>query len=101
VHLRQVLSQVFFNVVDGTEFEWAFADYEFLRSLLELHDGAFSSLGEFAVRLDREDFEIYQRNAARLDADSALLRAGAFGGDPGRVKAAWSDLRQATRGRYS
>jgi hypothetical protein len=101
VHLRQVLSQVFFNVVDGTEFEWAFADYEFLRSLLELHDGAFSSLGEFAVRLDQVDDVIYDRNAARLDAESALLRSGAFGGDPGKVAAAWRELRQATRSRYS
>lgn len=100
VHLRQVLSQVFFNVVDGTEFEWAFADYEFLRSLLELHDGAFSSLGEFAVRLDQVDDVIYDRNAARLDAESALLRSGAFGGDPGKVAAAWRELRQATRSRY-
>ncbi|MET8758773.1 toll/interleukin-1 receptor domain-containing protein [Lentzea sp. NPDC004782] len=101
VQLRLVLSRVFFNVVDGTAFEWAFADYEFLRSLLELHDGAFSSLGEFAVRLDRVDDVIYERNLARLNADSALLRAGAFGGDPDRVAAAWRELRQATRTRYS
>ncbi|GGU32202.1 toll/interleukin-1 receptor domain-containing protein [Lentzea flava] len=101
VQLRQVLSRVFFNVVDGSAFEWAFADYEFLRSLLELHDGAFSSLGEFAVRLDRVDDVIYERNLARLNADSALLRAGAFGGDPDRVAAAWRELRQATRARYS
>jgi hypothetical protein len=101
VQLRQVLSRVFFNVVDGSAFEWAFADYEFLRSLLELHDGAFSSLGEFAVRLDRVDDVIYERNIARLNADSALLRAGAFGGDPEQVAAAWRELRQATRARYS
>ncbi|GAB2847591.1 toll/interleukin-1 receptor domain-containing protein [Lentzea nigeriaca] len=101
VQLRQVLSRVFFNVVDGSAFEWAFADFEFLRSLLELHDGAFSSLGEFAVRLDRVDDVIYERNLARLNADSALLRAGAFGGDPDRVAAAWRELRQATRARYS
>jgi hypothetical protein len=101
VQLRQVLSRVFFNVVDGSAFDWAFADYEFLRSLLELHDGAFSSLGEFAVQLDRDDDVVYHRNAARLDADSALLRAGAFGGDPAQVAAAWRELRQATRARYS
>lgn len=101
VQLRQVLSRVFFNVVDGPSFEWAFADYEFLRSLLELHDAPFSSLGEFAVRLDHDDSVIYQRNAARLDADSVLLRAGAFGGEPGNVAAAWRELRQATRARYS
>ncbi|MET9628353.1 toll/interleukin-1 receptor domain-containing protein [Lentzea sp. NPDC006480] len=101
VQLRQVLSRVFFNVVDGTAFEWAFADYEFLRSLLELHDGAFSSLGEFAVQLDRDDSVIYERNLARLNADSALLRSGAFGGDPAEVAAAWRELRQATRARYS
>ncbi|MEU0880554.1 toll/interleukin-1 receptor domain-containing protein [Lentzea sp. NPDC005914] len=101
VQLRQVLSRVFFNVVDGAAFEWAFADYEFLRSLLELHDGAFSSLGEFAVQLDRDDSVIYERNLARLNADSALLRAGAFGGEPDQVAAAWRELRQATRARYS
>jgi hypothetical protein len=100
VQLRQVLSRVFFNVVDGAAFEWAFADYEFLRSLLELHDAPFSSLGEFAVRLEHDDV-IYQRNAARLNADSALLRTGAFGGDPGQVAVAWRELRQATRARYS
>ncbi|MDX8048620.1 toll/interleukin-1 receptor domain-containing protein [Lentzea sp. BCCO 10_0798] len=100
VQLRQVLSRVFFNVVDGAAFDWAFADYEFLRSLLELHDAPFSSLGEFAVRLDHDDSVIYQRNAARLDADSALLRAGAFDGDPAQVAAAWRELRQATRARY-
>jgi hypothetical protein len=101
VQLRQVLTRIFFNVVDGSAFEWAFADYEFLRSLLELHDTPFSSLGEFAVELDRDDHVIHQRNAARLDADSALLRAGAFGGDPDRAAAAWRELRQATRARYS
>ncbi|WP_052685098.1 toll/interleukin-1 receptor domain-containing protein [Lentzea aerocolonigenes] len=101
VQLRQVLSRVFFNVVDGSSFEWAFADYEFLRSLLELHEGAFSSLGEFAVQLDRDDSVIYERNLARLNADSALLRAGAFGGEPDQVAAAWRELRQATRARYS
>ncbi|MGW6935334.1 toll/interleukin-1 receptor domain-containing protein [Lentzea sp. NPDC054927] len=101
VQLRQVLSRVFFNVVDGAAFDWAFADYEFLRSLLELHDAPFSSLGEFAVRLEHDDSVIYQRNASRLDADSALLRAGAFGGDPAQVAAAWRELRQATRARYS
>lgn len=101
VQLRQVLSRIFFNVVDGSAFEWAFADYEFLRSLLELHDAPFSSLGEFAVRLEHDDSVIYQRNAARLDADSALLRAGAFGGDPAQVAVAWRELRQATRARYS
>jgi hypothetical protein len=101
VQLRQVLSRVFFNVVDGSSFEWAFADYEFLRSLLELHDGPFSSLGEFAVRLDKVDDTVYERNIARLNADSSLLRAGAFGGDPDRVAAAWRELRQATRARYS
>jgi hypothetical protein len=100
VQLRQVLSRVFFNVVDGSAFNWAFADYEFLRSLLELHDAPFSSLGEFAVRLDHDDV-IYQRNAARLELDSVLLRAGAFGGDPGKAAAAWRELRQATRSRYS
>lgn len=100
VQLRQVLSRVFFNVVDGSAFEWAFADYEFLRSLLELHDGAFSSLGEFAVQLDQDDYVIYQRNAARLDAESPLLRAGAFGGAPDGAAAAWRELRQATRARY-
>lgn len=101
VQLRQVLSRVFFNVVDGSAFEWAFADYEFLRSLLELHDGAFSSLGEFAVRLDQAGDVIYERNLARLNADSALLRAGAFDGEPDKVAAAWRELRQATRARYS
>lgn len=100
VQLRQVLSRVFFNVVDGTAFEWAFADYEFLRSLLELHDAPFSSLGEFAVHLDKVDDTVYERNIARLNADSALLRAGAFDGDPGRVAVAWRELRQATRARY-
>ncbi|MFJ5984582.1 toll/interleukin-1 receptor domain-containing protein [Lentzea sp. NPDC092896] len=101
VQLRQVLSRVFFNVVDGSAFDWAFADYEFLRSLLELHDAPFSSLGEFAVRLDHDDSVIYQRNAARLDADSVLLRSGAFDGDPAKVAVAWRELRQATRSRYS
>ncbi|MDT7788908.1 MAG: hypothetical protein QOF58_7327 [Pseudonocardiales bacterium] len=101
VQLRQVLSRVFFNVVDGSAFEWAFADYEFLRSLLELHDGAFSSLGEFAVRLDQAGDVIYERNLARLNADSPLLRAGAFGGEPDQVAAAWRELRQATQSRYS
>ncbi|NUT52911.1 MAG: toll/interleukin-1 receptor domain-containing protein [Saccharothrix sp.] len=101
VQLRQVLSRVFFNVVDGSAFEWAFADYEFLRSLLELHDGAFSSLGEFAVRLDQAGDVIYERNLARLNADSALLRAGAFDGEPEKVAAAWRELRQATQARYS
>jgi hypothetical protein len=101
VQLRQVLSRVFFNVVDGSAFEWAFADYEFLRSLLELHDGAFSSLGEFAVRLDQAGDVIYERNLARLNADSALLRAGAFDGEPDKVAAAWRELRQATQARYS
>lgn len=101
VHLRQVLSRVFFNIVDGSAFDWSFADYECLRSLLELHDAPFSSLGEFAVRLDQDDAVIYQRNAARLDADSVLLRAGAFDGDPNQAAAAWRELRQATRARYS
>ncbi len=101
VHLRQMLSSVFFNIVDGSEFEWAFADYECLRSLLELHDAPFSSLGEFAVRLDHDDSAIHQRNAARLDRDSPLLRAGAFGGEPGQVATAWRELRQATQARYS
>lgn len=101
VQLRHVLSRVFFNVVDGTAFEWAFADYEFLRSLLELHDAPFSSLGEFAVRLDKVDDTVYERNIGRLNADSALLRAGAFDGDPAKVAVAWRELRQATRARYS
>lgn len=101
VHLRQVLGRVFFNIVDGSAFEWAFADYECLRSLLELHETPFSSLGEFAVELDHDDSVIYQRNAARLDRDSPLLRDGAFGGDPERVATAWRELRQATRARYS
>ncbi|SMD21026.1 toll/interleukin-1 receptor domain-containing protein [Lentzea albidocapillata] len=100
VQLRQVLNRVFFNVVDGSAFDWAFADYEFLRSLLELHDAPFSSLGEFAVRLEHDDSVIYQRNASRLDAESALLRSGAFDGDTARVAAAWRELRQATRARY-
>ncbi|MEV6236935.1 toll/interleukin-1 receptor domain-containing protein [Lentzea sp. NPDC051838] len=101
VQLRQVLSRVFFNVVDGSGFEWAFADYEFLRSLLELHDGAFSSLGEFAVRLDQAGDVIYERNLARLNVDSPLLRAGAFDGEPDKVSTAWRELRQATHARYS
>ncbi|WP_439656047.1 toll/interleukin-1 receptor domain-containing protein [Lentzea sp. HUAS TT2] len=101
VQLRQILSRVFFNVVDGAAFNWTFADYEFLRSLLELHDAPFSSLGEFAVRLDHDDSVIHQRNAARLDAESPLLRSGAFDGDPARVAVAWRELREATRARYS
>ncbi|TWP52508.1 toll/interleukin-1 receptor domain-containing protein [Lentzea tibetensis] len=101
VHLRQVLSRVFFNIVDGGAFEWSFEDYECLRSLLELHDAPFSSLGEFAVRLDQDDAVLFQRNAARLDRDSVLLRAGAFDGNPDQVAAAWRELRQATRARYS
>ncbi|MBP2329595.1 hypothetical protein JOF56_009980 [Kibdelosporangium banguiense] len=100
VHLRHILRPAFSNVMGDREYACYFENYEYLRSLLELHNGAFSSLGEFAVRLDRGDAAVRQRMVARLTADSALLRSGAFDGDTDQVTAAWCALKQSTYDRY-
>lgn len=100
VHLRQILGSAFFNVLTDRQFELAFEDYEYVRSLLELHDGPFSSLGEFAVHMDKGHTLVHQRNAARLNADSLLLRSGAFSGDPDRVVVALRELQHSAQARY-
>jgi hypothetical protein len=100
VHLRQTLWPAFFNVLGEREYESSFENYEYLRSLLELHNGSFSSLGEFAVNVDRGEVNVHQRMTARLTESSTLLRSGAFDGDTDQVTAAWYALRQSARGRY-
>lgn len=100
VHLRQVLRPAFGNVLDEHEYVCAFEEYEYLRSLLELHDRAFSSLGEFSVHLDEGSSSVHQRMKPRLTVDSRLLRAGAFDGDAANVTEARRRLQESTRARY-
>lgn len=99
-HLRRVLRPIFNELLDDHEYESAFEEYEYLRSLLELHDTAFSSLGEFAFSLAVGHSAVRRRMSARLTADSALLRAGAFGGAVANVTAAQHQLDASIRGRY-
>ncbi|WP_168211199.1 toll/interleukin-1 receptor domain-containing protein [Actinosynnema sp. ALI-1.44] len=99
-HLRDVLDPVFFNVLHDREFELSFEDYEYVRSLLELHEGPFSSLGTFAEQLAKGSTAVHQRNVVRLAPNSALLQHGAFGGNSDRVAEVWCELRHSVRARY-
>lgn len=100
VHLRQCLHSMFFNVLNGRDYEYSFADYEYLRTLLEFHAYSFSSLGEFAVKLGSGDTAVGRRMTARLAPSSALLRSGAFDGDLTQVETARAALQEFTNGRY-
>jgi hypothetical protein len=99
-HLRKALRRVFTDLLDDYEYESAFEDYEYLRSLLELHESAFSSLGEFAFSLAKGHSGVPKRMSTRLAADSPLLRAGAFGGVVANVTAARHQLDASISGRY-
>ncbi|RJQ80445.1 toll/interleukin-1 receptor domain-containing protein [Pseudonocardiaceae bacterium YIM PH 21723] len=99
-HLHRVLRQVFNPVLLEAEYDNAFEEYEYLRSLLELHQGAFTSLGEFAYQLHTGASTVPQRLNLRLGADSPLLRHGAFDGDPQAVVAARRQLDETLQGRY-
>jgi hypothetical protein len=99
-HLRRALRPVFSDLLDDHEYELAFEEYEYLRSLLELHDTAFSSLGEFAFSLAKGHSALHKRMSARLGADSALLKAGAFGGLTANVTTARHQLDASIQGRY-
>jgi hypothetical protein len=100
-HLRIALRPVFAELLDDHEYEAAFEEYEYLRTLLELHDMAFSSLGEFAFRLARGQSNVHKRMAGRLTAESALLKAGAFDGEAANVTTARHQLDASIQGRYS
>jgi hypothetical protein len=99
-HLRIALRPVFAELLDDHEYEAAFEEYEYLRTLLELHDMAFSSLGEFAFQLARGQSNVHKRMAGRLAAESALLKAGAFGGEVTGVTTARHQLDASIQGRY-
>jgi hypothetical protein len=99
-HLRRALRPIFNDLLDEHEYEFAFEEYEYLRSLLELHETAFSSLGEFAFSLAKGHTDVHNRMSKRLTADSAVLRAGAFGGAAANVTAARHHLDASIRGRY-
>jgi hypothetical protein len=99
-HLRKVLRRVFTDLLDEYEYESAFEDYEYLRTLLELHEAAFSSLGEFAFSLAKGHSGVSKRMSARLSGDSPLLRAGAFDGAVANVTAARHQLDASISGRY-
>lgn len=100
--LRQVLRPRFDNLISQRQYESAFEDYEYLRTLLELHDSpSSSSLGAFAINLIHGKSNVDKRMSRRLAARSPLLRAGAFGGDPANVATARQRLDVAIRMRYS
>ncbi|ONI87872.1 hypothetical protein ALI144C_08010 [Actinosynnema sp. ALI-1.44] len=100
VHLRQELHPIFHHLVGDRAYELAFEEYEYLRSLLELHSMAFTSLGEFAFHQDQGTTTVAERMSTRLTSDSVLLRAGAFDGDAAKAAAARHQLAVAIRGRY-
>jgi hypothetical protein len=99
-HLRIALRPVFDDLLDDHEYTAAFEEYEYLRSLLELHDMAFSSLGEFAFQMAKGRSAVGKRMAGRLGDGCGVLRAGAFGGVVGGVTAARHQLGAALEGRY-
>ncbi|MEV4311262.1 toll/interleukin-1 receptor domain-containing protein [Actinocrispum sp. NPDC049592] len=99
-HLRKSLRPIFADLLDEHEYEYAFEEYEYLRSLLELHDSAFASLGEFAYSLANGHSGVHVRMNTRLADGSPLLKAGAFDGDPTHVTAARHQLEASIRGRY-
>lgn len=74
-HLRLVLRRAFDDLLNDRDYDAAFEDYEYMRSLLELHHTAFSSLGEFAFKLSNGHSAVRDRVSRRLDADSDLKSA--------------------------
>ncbi|MCE7003457.1 toll/interleukin-1 receptor domain-containing protein [Kibdelosporangium philippinense] len=100
-HLRLALRPAFDDLLGDRDYAAAFEQYEYLRSLLELHYTAFSSLGEFAFYLAENRTAVHERMKALIVADSALLNSGAFGGAMANVTAARQELESAVHGRYS
>ncbi|RSM90411.1 TIR domain-containing protein [Kibdelosporangium aridum] len=100
-HIRLCLRTAFEDISDDRDYEAAFQDFEYLRSLLELNDTAFTSLGEFAFHLAENRTTVHERMKTQLTADSALLASGAFGGVVNNVTAARRELESAVQGRYS
>ncbi|MBP2321584.1 hypothetical protein JOF56_001969 [Kibdelosporangium banguiense] len=100
-HVRVTLRPFFAELLDDHEYEAAFEEYEYLRTLLELHDMAFSSLGEFAFQLSKGQSNVHKRMTARLTAESAALKAGAFDGAVANVTTARHQLDASIQGRYS
>lgn len=96
-HLRIALRPVFAELLDDHEYEVAFEEYEYLRTLLELHEMAFSSLGEFAFQLARGRSNVPRRMAGRL---TTLASAGAFDGSVAGATAARHQLDASIQGRY-
>lgn len=96
-HLHNALRPVFHDVLVDHEYDTAFEDYEYLRTLLELHESAFSSLGGFAVDLANGRSEIHKRMAGRL---TALLATGAFDGSAANLTTTRHQLDAALQGRY-
>jgi hypothetical protein len=80
VRLRRALEPVFTENLTSAEYSTAFAEYEYLRSLVELHALDFSALGEYAVALGRGRSNVDERVAPSLTDSSSLLLAGAFDG---------------------
>ena len=98
--LRSVLRPAFAEL-GAARFARAFEDFEYLKSLLELHESAAAaSLGDFAADVARGRSQVVERVGRRLGAGSPLLRAGAFGGDPANVELARRRLDAVLRTRY-
>jgi len=100
LRLRRVLEAVFARTGDRSEFAAAFEEYEYLRSLLELHSLDFTAFGEFAVALGRDRSDLDERTAPWLTAGSPLLRAGAFNGQAAAATETRRRLVSASRARF-
>ncbi|SMC61771.1 toll/interleukin-1 receptor domain-containing protein [Kibdelosporangium aridum] len=100
-HLRLCLRTAFEDISDDRDYQAAFEEFEYLRSLLELHDTAFTSLGEFAFHCAENRIAVHERVKKLLSADSALLASGAFSGVVNNVIAARRQLDTTVQGRYS
>jgi hypothetical protein len=100
LYLRRAVRPLFEDLLSGGEFDAAFDDYEYLRSLLELHRLAFSAYGSFAVTLGRGRRDVPIRVGPALEEGSALLRAGAFDGSPAAAVRIARRLESAVRARH-
>jgi hypothetical protein len=100
-HIRQALEPVMESAMEPFEYTRYFEEFEYVRSLLELHEGPFTSLGEFAPALSSGKSNVIDRMVSRLGPSSTLLRAGAFGGHPQNVEKAVDQLWDTISGRYS
>jgi hypothetical protein len=86
-YLRLSCREALADVTDDSEYVRAFDRYEYLRSLLEIHDspqsGAVAALGEFIGAIPEAD---------EIDETWPLVADGGFDGDPSKARQARATL---------